>query len=85
MEYSILAAGITMGLASIGAGIGVEQAMTDIGQVVEGYRNTKEVYMLAKRMNVEMPIVEQVYQVLYCGKAAKLAASDLLSRDRKFE
>ncbi|NQZ82885.1 MAG: NAD(P)H-dependent glycerol-3-phosphate dehydrogenase [Colwellia sp.] len=72
------------GLA-LGAGIGVEQAMTDIGQVVEGYRNTKEVFMLAKRMNVEMPIVEQVYQVLYCGKAAKLAAADLLSRDRKFE
>ncbi|MFT5756775.1 MAG: glycerol-3-phosphate dehydrogenase (NAD(P)+) [Alteromonadaceae bacterium] len=72
------------GLA-LGGGADVDQAMTDIGQVVEGYRNTKEVYMLAKRMNVEMPIVEQVYQVLYCGKAAKLAAADLLSRDRKFE
>jgi len=72
------------GLA-LGSGADVEQAMSDIGQVVEGYRNTKEVYMLAKRMHVEMPIVEQVYQVLYCGKAAKLAAADLLSRDRKFE
>jgi len=72
------------GLA-LGGGADVEQAMHDIGQVVEGYRNTKEVYMLAKRMDVEMPIVEQVYQVLYCGKAAKLAAADLLSRDRKFE
>jgi len=72
------------GLA-LGGGADVEQAMRDIGQVVEGYRNTKEVYMLAKRMDVEMPIVEQVYQVLYCGKAAKLAAANLLSRDRKFE
>lgn len=72
------------GLA-LGNGESVEQAMKDIGQVVEGYRNTKEVYMLAERMNVEMPIVEQVYQVLYCGKNAKLAASDLLSRERKFE
>ena len=72
------------GLA-LGAGEAVEKAMTDIGQVVEGYRNTKEVYMLAERMNVEMPIVEQVYQVLYCGKNAKLAASDLLSRERKYE
>ncbi len=72
------------GLA-LGQGAGVEQAMTDIGQVVEGYRNTKEVYMLAERMNVEMPIVEQVYQVLYQGKAAKLAAADLLSRDQKQE
>ena len=72
------------GLA-LGKGSEVEQAMTDIGQVVEGYRNTKEVYMLAQRQGVEMPIVEQVYQVLYCGKDANLAAADLLSRDKKFE
>jgi glycerol-3-phosphate dehydrogenase (NAD(P)+) len=72
------------GLA-LGQGTGVEQAIADIGQVVEGYRNTKEVYMLAKRKCVEMPIVEQVYQVLYQNKDAKSAAADLLSRDRKFE
>ncbi|WP_085300391.1 NAD(P)H-dependent glycerol-3-phosphate dehydrogenase [Cognaticolwellia mytili] len=72
------------GLA-LGHGETVEKAMADIGQVVEGYRNTKEVHMLAERMGVEMPIVEQVYQVLYCGKDAKLAAADLLSRERKFE
>lgn len=72
------------GLA-LGKGTSVEQAMTDIGQVVEGYRNTKEVNMLAARMQVEMPIVEQVNLVLYHGKSAKLAASDLLSRERKVE
>jgi len=72
------------GLA-LGGGDSVEHAMAAIGQVVEGYRNTKEVYMLAQRMGVEMPIVEQVYQVLYCGKNAKLAASDLLSREKKYE
>ena len=72
------------GLA-LGQGNEVEQAIADIGQVVEGYRNTKEVYMLAQRHDVEMPIVEQVYQVLYRGKNAKLAAADLLSRDKKFE
>ncbi|MBL4899517.1 MAG: NAD(P)H-dependent glycerol-3-phosphate dehydrogenase [Colwellia sp.] len=72
------------GLA-LGKGIGVQQAIADIGQVVEGYRNTKEVRTLALRMNVEMPIVEQVYQVLYQGKEARLAAADLLSRDQKQE
>jgi len=72
------------GLA-LGRGAETEQAMKDIGQVVEGYRNTNEVYMLAKRMNVEMPIVEQVYQVLYCDKPAKLAAADLLSREPTYE
>ncbi len=72
------------GLA-LGRGVSTQQAMDEIGQVVEGYRNTHEVYMLAKGMNVEMPIVEQVYQVLYCDKPAKLAAADLLSRERTFE
>jgi glycerol-3-phosphate dehydrogenase (NAD(P)+) len=72
------------GLA-LGQGSEVEQAILSIGQVVEGYRNTKEVRTLAQRYNVEMPIVEQVYQVLYSGKDAKRAAADLLSRDRKFE
>lgn len=72
------------GLA-LGQGSEVEQAMADIGQVVEGYRNTQEVHMLAQRHGVEMPIVEQVYQVLYQAKDAKLAAADLLSRDKKFE
>ncbi|WP_019027130.1 NAD(P)H-dependent glycerol-3-phosphate dehydrogenase [Colwellia piezophila] len=72
------------GLA-LGQGSEVKQAITDIAQVVEGYRNTKEVYMLAQRHGVEMPIVEQVYQVLYRGKDARAAAADLLSRDKKFE
>ncbi|ENM3834822.1 TPA: NAD(P)H-dependent glycerol-3-phosphate dehydrogenase [Vibrio cholerae] len=72
------------GLA-LGQGKDVDIAQTDIGQVVEGYRNTKEVWMLAKRMGVEMPIVEQIYQVLYQGKDARLAAQDLLARDKKME
>ena len=72
------------GLA-LGKGDTVEHAMAEIGQVVEGYRNTKEVHMLAERLEVEMPIVEQVYQVLYQDKSAKQAASDLLAREQKTE
>ncbi|MGL6171561.1 MAG: NAD(P)H-dependent glycerol-3-phosphate dehydrogenase [Vibrio sp.] len=72
------------GLA-LGQGKDVDSAQSDIGQVVEGYRNTKEVWMLAKRMGVEMPIVEQIYQVLYQAKDARQAAQDLLARDKKME
>ncbi|OQK47949.1 NAD(P)H-dependent glycerol-3-phosphate dehydrogenase [Vibrio vulnificus] len=72
------------GLA-LGQGKDVDTAQADIGQVVEGYRNTKEVWMLAQRMGVEMPIVDQIYQVLYQGKDARLAAQDLLARDKKSE
>jgi glycerol-3-phosphate dehydrogenase (NAD(P)+) len=72
------------GLA-LGAGKDVDTAQIEIGQVVEGYRNTKEVYLLAERMGVEMPIVEQIFKVLYQDKNARLAAQDLLARDKKTE
>ncbi|MGF1778536.1 NAD(P)H-dependent glycerol-3-phosphate dehydrogenase [Vibrio nomapromontoriensis] len=72
------------GLA-LGQGKDVDSAQTEIGQVVEGYRNTKEVWLLSQRVGVEMPIVDQIYQVLYQGKDAMLAAQDLLARDKKAE
>lgn len=72
------------GLA-LGAGKGVEQAMTEIGQVVEGYRNTREVHLLAARVGVEMPICEQIFAILYQGKPPKEAALALLGREKKDE
>ncbi|GGA89059.1 glycerol-3-phosphate dehydrogenase [NAD(P)+] [Neiella marina] len=72
------------GLA-LGQGKTVEQAAEEIGQVVEGYRNTNEVYRLSQRLDIEMPIVDQVYQVLYQGKPAQLAAVDLLAREQTSE
>ncbi|MFS1701521.1 NAD(P)H-dependent glycerol-3-phosphate dehydrogenase [Alteromonas sp. AMM-1] len=72
------------GLA-LGKGVSVEQAMKDIGQVVEGYRNTEEVKALAERLGVEMPICEQIYAVLYEGKSPKDAALALLGRSLKSE
>ncbi len=72
------------GLA-LGKGASVDDAMKDIGQVVEGYRNTKEVFLLADRMNVEMPITEQIYEVLYQGKSPREAAVTLLGREKKAE
>ncbi|MBK5074204.1 NAD(P)H-dependent glycerol-3-phosphate dehydrogenase [Budviciaceae bacterium CWB-B4] len=69
----------------LGEGKNVEEAQNLIGQVVEGYRNTKEVWVLAQRHGVEMPITEQIYQVLYAGKDAREAAITLLSRTSKDE
>jgi glycerol-3-phosphate dehydrogenase (NAD(P)+) len=72
------------GLA-LGQGMSVDQAIDSIGQVVEGFRNTKEVHMLSQRQRIEMPITEQIYQVLYNNVDAKIAAQALLSRDIKSE
>lgn len=69
----------------LGQGKTAEQAMAEIGQVVEGFYNTKEAFLLAKRLQIEMPIVEQIYQMLFCGKNAHDVATSLLGRERKGE
>lgn len=69
----------------LGQGLSAQTAMEHIGQVVEGYHNTRETHLLALRQGVEMPITEQIYQVLFCGKNAKEAAIALLGREKKEE
>jgi glycerol-3-phosphate dehydrogenase (NAD(P)+) len=69
----------------LGQGMDVQQAQDAIGQVVEGYRNTKEVWALAQRYQVDMPITEQIYQVLYGDKNVREAAVSLLARASKGE
>ena len=72
------------GLA-LGRGLSIDDAIKEIGQVVEGYQNTKEVKILSARVGVELPICEQIYQVLYQNKSPKEAALSLLGRDQTFE
>ncbi len=67
------------GLA-LGKGKSIEEAESDIGQVVEAVRNTKEVQDLAKRLGIEMPIVDAIYQVLYQKLSPEDAARMLLTR-----
>lgn len=72
------------GLA-LGQGKSPEAAIQEIGQVVEGFYNTKEAYLLAQKQGVEMPIVEQIYQMLFEGKNALDVVKTLLGRERKGE
>lgn len=69
----------------LGQGKKAEEAIAEIGQVVEGFYNTKEAFLLAQKQGVEMPIVEQIYQMLFCGKEAQEVAKTLLGRERKGE
>lgn len=73
-----------MGLA-IGTGKTIEQAQTEIQQVVEGVQAAKQIHSLAQELQIEMPIVEQVYQVLYQGLKPQQAVQNLLTRDYKSE
>jgi glycerol-3-phosphate dehydrogenase (NAD(P)+) len=72
------------GLA-IGEGKDRQQALAEIDQVVEGIGTTKAVYNLAKQKNIEMPITEQVYNILYQKVTPYDAVNALLSRSLKEE
>lgn len=69
----------------IGQGYTMEEAMAEVKQVVEGVYSAKAALALAKKYNVEMPIVEQVNLVLFENKSAKEAVTDLLLRDKRKE
>jgi glycerol-3-phosphate dehydrogenase (NAD(P)+) len=73
-----------LGLA-LGAGTSVEQAVSDIGQVVEGVTTSAEVWRLAQRYEVEMPISEQVYGIIHKGWNPQQCVRDLLAREQKPE
>ncbi len=69
----------------IGQGKSAQEAMTEVGAVVEGYYAAKSAYELGKAQGIDMPITEAAYQVLYQGVDVKNAVQSLLSRQRKAE
>jgi glycerol-3-phosphate dehydrogenase (NAD(P)+) len=64
----------------LAAGTSPQQALCDIGQVVEGYLAAKAVRTVAAQAKVEMPLCEGVYRVLHEGVPAKAAVKELMSR-----
>jgi len=70
---------------ALAAGCTPEQAFTDIGQVVEGALSAKVIHEFAAELNVDMPICEQVYRVIYQDLPAKQAVTELLHRRQKPE
>lgn len=69
----------------IGKGYTMEQAMEEVKMVVEGVYSAKAALALARKYQVEMPIVEQVNKVLFEGKKADDAVNELMMRDSKEE
>ena len=73
-----------VGLA-LGQGRGLDDLLRELGQVAEGVLTTRSARDLALREGVQMPIVEEIYQMLYADKPADRALIALLSRERKAE
>lgn len=69
----------------IGKGTPTQQAVKEIGAVVEGYYAAANARTLAQKVGVEMPITEAAYQVLYEGKDPRQVIVDLMTRERKHE
>lgn len=69
----------------IGKGYTVEQARAEIGMVIESIDNIEVAYKLAKKYNIEMPIVNVVYDVLYNGLNPRDGVTILMTRGKKCE
>jgi len=63
----------------------LSEIIENMDMIAEGIETTRSVYGLSKKMGIDMPITEQVYQVLFEEKNPHTAVSDLMLRDKKPE
>ncbi len=69
----------------IGKGKSTEEAIEEVGMVVEGIKACKAFYDLKEKLNVEMPITDVLYKILFQNKDPKYAVVDLMEREKKKE
>jgi len=69
----------------LGEGVKLEKAKSDIQMIIEGINATKIIYEISKKHKINMPIVEQVYSILFNNKNPELAINQLMDRTLKDE
>ncbi|MCG2823124.1 MAG: NAD(P)-dependent glycerol-3-phosphate dehydrogenase, partial [Desulfobulbaceae bacterium] len=69
----------------LGQGKTLQQILAEMEMVAEGVKTTRSAMALAKKIGVEMPILEQVYAMIYEDKPCAEAVQALLGRDSKEE
>lgn len=69
----------------IGQGKTMQEAMDEVKMVVEGVFSAKAALSLARKYNLEIPIIEQVNRILFENKSADEAVKELMMRDKKVE
>jgi len=69
----------------LGTGESLQKITSSTRMVAEGIPTTKSAYECARRLNVETPIIDQIYAALYEGKPLTQAMEELLGRDQKAE
>ncbi len=74
----------TVGL-KLGQGKSLQQLTEEMSMVAEGIKTTRSIFDLSGKLDIEMPILEQVYNILYKDKSCSDAVKDLLARDLRDE
>jgi glycerol-3-phosphate dehydrogenase (NAD(P)+) len=71
----------------LGRGSTLDQALASLGHVAEGVKTSRSAHQLGKKLGISLPIVEEVYRVLYEDKPASQAMRDLMTRElgREFD
>lgn len=69
----------------IGQGRKLDEILGEMRMVAEGVKTTESAYNLARKLGVEMPIIEQMYRMLYENKPAREAVLELMTRNLKAE
>lgn len=69
----------------IGRGLTIEETQKEVGMTIESIDNIEVAYQLSKKYNIEMPIVNTVYDVLYNGLKPDEAVKMLMTREKKCE
>ena len=69
----------------MGLGMNLEEAIQKTGTTAEGVSTSISAYKLAQKLNIDAPIVTEVYKVLHENKSIKKAVSDIMNRDMKME
>lgn len=69
----------------LGRGRSLEEVLGAMRMVAEGVKTTLSAFQLAQRLDVDMPITAQMYEILYAGKEPREAVTELMMRDLKSE
>jgi glycerol-3-phosphate dehydrogenase (NAD(P)+) len=69
----------------IGKGKTLSEVKSHMQMIAEGIDSAKSAYELSLKHSVDMPIIKEVYQVLYKDKSPSLAVRDLMTREKKEE
>lgn len=69
----------------LGQGKSLKDILDHMKMVAEGVKTTKSAWLLANKLKVDMPILDQIYKVIYEEKPCSQAVTDLLARDLKEE